>query len=99
MLAEPQRICFERAERPSVVKGDRGEANVLGRKMSQPIKNVKTDLKIGQTVLPASENNYCPRKTRRAQKFFHTDFKDYKEGYAASRLHGELPASERLNAS
>ena len=61
MLAEPQRICFERAERPSVVKGDRGEANVLGRKISQPIKmsqpiiNVTTDLKIGQTVLPASE--------------------------------------------
>ena len=37
MLAEPQRICFERAERPSVVKGDRGEANVLGGKMPQPI--------------------------------------------------------------
>ena len=51
MLAEPQRICFERAERPSVVKGDRGESNVLGRKMSQPIKHVTTDLKIGQTVL------------------------------------------------
>ena len=23
MVAEPQRICFERAERPSVVNGDR----------------------------------------------------------------------------
>ena len=61
MLAEPQRICFERTERSSVVKGDRGEANVLGRKMLQPIINVTTDMKIGLTVLPASE--FCqPRR-------------------------------------
>ena len=39
MLAEPQRICFERAERPSIVKGDRGEEMYLDEKCHNRFKN------------------------------------------------------------